>query len=145
MSTMASHEDASLVLKLYELRREERMRTARAWFAQSFHPKTMDEFNTLCPQGSAENASFRQMVTYWEMAASFLNSGILNKELFYRSGMEMLFTYERLAPLIASARVANSNPLLYAELEKASQEMIEWLNAHAPGAYSAFSKRVRGA
>ena len=145
MSTMASHEDANLILKLYELRREERMRSARAWFVQHFHVKTLEEFRKLCPQDTPENASFRQMVTYWEMAASFLNSGLLNKELFYRSGMEMLFTYERLRSLVPELRKSRSNPMLYGELEKASLEMIEWLDSQSPETYPAFSKMVRGA
>ncbi len=144
MPTMASHEDASLILKLYDLRREERMRTARSWFVQSFHAKTVEDFNKLCPAGSAENASARQMVTYWEMAASFLNSGVLNKELFYRSGMEMLLTYIRVEPVMREMRIAHSNPLIYGELEKASLEMIDWLKEEAPGAYDAFVKRVSG-
>ena len=144
MHTMASHEDASLILKLYELRREERMRTARSWFVQSFHAKTVEDFNKLCPAGSAENASARQMVTYWEMAASFLNSGVLNKELFYRSGMEMLLTYIRVEPVMREMRQVHSNPLIYGELEKASIEMIDWLKNESPGAYEAFVKRVSG-
>lgn len=144
MSTMASHEDANLILKLYELRREERMRTARSWFVQSFHAKTVEDFNKLCPAGSAENASARQMVTYWEMAASFLNSGVLNKELFYRSGMEMLLTYIRVEPVMREMRQVQSNPLIYGELEKASLEMIDWLKNESPGAFEAFAKRVSG-
>ena len=121
------------------------MRSARTWFVQSFHVKSLEDFRKLCPQDSAENASFRQMVTYWEMAASFLNSGVLNKELFYRSGMEMLLTYERLRDLLPEVRNARQNPFLYGELEKASQEMIEWLNSQSPETYPAFSKMVRGA
>lgn len=141
---MASHEDANLILKLYELRREERMRSARSWFVQSFHVNSLEELRTLCPQDSPENASFRQMVTYWEMAASFLNSGVLNKELFYRSGMELLFTYERMRMLLPELRKSRSNPSLYGELEKAAEEMIEWLNSQSPDTYPAFSKMVRG-
>ncbi len=142
---MASHEDANLILKLYELRREDRMRAARTWFVQSFHVKSLEEFRKLCPQDSAENASFRQMVTYWEMAASFLNSGLLNKELFYRSGMELLFTYERMRDLLPELRATRSNPFLYGELETAAKDFIEWLNSQSPDTYPAFSKMVRGA
>ena len=141
---MASHEDANLILKLYELRREEKMRAARTWFVQSFHPASLEEFRKLCPQDSSENAYFRQMVTYWEMVASFLNSGVLHKELFYRSGMELLFVYERMRTLIPEFRTSRSNPFLYGELDKAANEMIEWLNSQSPDTYPAFSKMVRG-
>jgi hypothetical protein len=61
----ATHEDAHLILKLYDLRREERMRKARAWFVSNFKVKTVAEFHQLCPPGSDENAFARQMITYW--------------------------------------------------------------------------------
>jgi len=145
MSTMASLDDANLILKLYELRREERMRAARAWFVQSFKVETVEQFHKLCPQDSAESASARQMVTYWEMVASFLNAGVLNKELFYRSGMELLFTYERIRTVLPEMRQTFGNPFLYGQLEQSAKEMIEWLNTQSPDVYPAFSKRVRGA
>jgi len=141
---MASHDDANLILRLYELRREERMRKARAWFVESYHAETLEESHKLCPPGSAENASLRQMVTYWEMVASFLNAGILNKELFYKNGMEMLLTFERIRPVMPEMRAMRKNPNLYGELEKASEEYIEWMNAQAPEAFETFAKMVRG-
>ncbi len=145
MSTTASIEDATLILKLYELRREDRLRAARAWFAQSFKCTTMEEFRKLCPQDTPENAYVRQLTTYWEMVASFLNAGVLNKDLFYKSGMELLFTFERIRPLVAEFRQSRNNPSAYGEMEKASGEMIEWLNAQSPDAYPTFARMVRGA
>src|SRR3977135_2799931 len=90
----ATYDDVNLVIKLYEMRREERLRDARRWFAASFKVKTFDEFTTLCPPGSDPNASYRMVATYWEMVASFLTSGVLNAELFYQSGRELLFVWE---------------------------------------------------
>jgi hypothetical protein len=99
---MPTHEDAKLILRLYELRREDRMRQARNWFASTFKVTTLEDFDKLCPPGSDENASFRQVASYWEMVSSFLNSGVLDNELFYKSGSELLFVWLRLsAPLQA--------------------------------------------
>ena len=56
MQARATYDDARLIIELYETRREERMRKARAWFAGSFRPKTLDDFAALCPPGSDENA-----------------------------------------------------------------------------------------
>src|SRR5882724_5665413 len=92
----ATYDDVNLVLRLYEMRREERLREARRWFAASFKVKTLDDFTKLCPPGSDANASFRMVSTHWEMVASFLTSGVLNAELFYQSGRDLLFTWERL-------------------------------------------------
>src|SRR5581483_3473763 len=65
MKTFAStptFDDVNLILRLYEMRREERLRAARAWFIANFKPRTLQEFDALCPPGSDANASFR-MVT----------------------------------------------------------------------------------
>ena len=44
------------------------------------------------------------VTTYWEMVASFLTSGVLNAELFYQSGRELLFVWERVRDIAAGVR-----------------------------------------
>ena len=44
--SMSKQEEASLILKLYELRREETMRKARDWYFREFNPQSMADFNT---------------------------------------------------------------------------------------------------
>jgi hypothetical protein len=141
---MATFDDVNLILKLYDMRREPRLREARQWYSASFRPKTLEELHTLCPPGSDQNAFFRMVTTYWEMAASFLTSGVLNKELFYQSGRELLFCWERLRDVAPAHREAIRNPLEWANLEAVANEYIAWWNARAPGAHEAFSKRIRG-
>ena len=81
--TVPTYEDAQLVLKLYELRREEKLRAARDWFISKFFPQTADDVTALT---GTENAYYRMVTTYWEMAASFVVRGILNADLFLASG-----------------------------------------------------------
>jgi hypothetical protein len=88
--TRATYDDANLVLRLYDMRREERLRKARAWFSAHFKVKTFDELTKLAPSGSDENAYYRMVITYWDMAASFITSGVLDKELFFQSNRELL-------------------------------------------------------
>ena len=64
-----TYDDVKLILKLYDMRREARMREARKWFGTYFEAKTLEEFNALCPAGSEPNASYRMLTTYWEMVA----------------------------------------------------------------------------
>ena len=104
-----TYDDAQLILKLYELRREERLRKARAWFSSSFRVRMIDDFTRLCPVGSDENASYRMVVTYWEMVASFVTSGVLHKELFFQSGRELLFVWERIRDLVPGVRETTSD------------------------------------
>lgn len=140
----ATFDDVDLILKLYDMRREPRLREARKWFSASFKPKTLEELNALCPPGSETNASFRMVTTYWEMVASFLVSGVLNAELFYQSGRELLFCWERVRDVVPPLREAIRNPLEFANLEAAAKDYIASWTMRAPGAYEAFSKRIRG-
>ena len=120
------------------------MREARRWFVSSFKLKSYAEFAALCPVGSEENASFRMMVTYYEMVASFITSGVLHAELFYQSGREMLMVWERVRHLMPDMRAAYGNPLEFRNLETAGNGFIVWWRQNAPDAYDAFSKRIRG-
>jgi hypothetical protein len=139
-----TYHDVDLILRLYDMRREMRMREARRWFAAHFKVKTMDEFNVTCPPGSEPNASYRMLTTYWEMVASFITNGVLNEELFFQSNREFLFVWERVRDVLPELRKTMASPIELLNLETISSAYIQWWNRRAPGAYDAFSKRVRG-
>jgi len=145
MEIRGTYDDVNLILRLYDLRREEKLRKARDWFGKNFKVRTLDEFKKLCPPGSEENAYYRMVVTYWEMVASFITNGVLNQQLFFQSGREILFVWERVRDLIPLVREAEKDPTAYSNLEKVSVAFISWMNSRAPEAYGAFSARVRGA
>ncbi|HVS00444.1 MAG TPA: hypothetical protein VMW27_27710 [Thermoanaerobaculia bacterium] len=143
MSRTPTHADAELILKLYDLRREPRMREARRWFMSSFHASTPEEFQALCPPGSEENASYRMITTYWNMAASFVVSGVLHPELFYQSNQEMMFVWERVRELIPRSRELYKNPLILKNIEEVAQGYLQWWEKEAPEFYPTFSNMVR--
>src|SRR6185369_9803203 len=95
-TTKSTYDDVNLLLRLYDMRREDRLRQARAWFASKFRATSMEDFQKLCPPGSDENASFRQVTSYWEMVASFINQGVLNEQLFFENTREMLLVQHAL-------------------------------------------------
>ena len=138
-----TYQDADLILRLYEMRREPRLREARRWFATHFKARTVDEFNVTCPPGSEPNASYRMLTTYWEMAASFVTSGVLSQELFFQSNREFLFVWERIRDVVPGLRTVFASPVELKNLETLSEAYIKWWAQRAPGAYEAFSKRVR--
>src|SRR5215813_4134286 len=130
-----TYDDAELILKLYDLRREERLRTARAWFITSFSARSLAELMEKYPAGSDHNAYYRMVGTYWDMAASFVVRGIVHEELFFESNGEMLAVWEKMKEFIADLRKVRKNPLLYGNLEKAATRYVAWLNHQAPEAY----------
>jgi hypothetical protein len=105
-------EDAKIILRLYDLRREPEMRKARAWFA-GFWPRNADDvmqvINSVNPQ---ENAWFRQVSGYWDMAASFVLRGALNEELFVDNSGEMVFVLAKVYPFLKEVREKTHTPYL---------------------------------
>ena len=138
----ATYQDAELVLKLYEMRREDRMRAARAWFVANFKAQSLAEMTEQLPPGSDPNAYFRMVTSYWEMAASFIVRGVLHEELFFENSGEMLLVWERVKVIIGEFRKSRNNPLYLRNLEKAAEKYVVWMNANAPGAYEAFQNMV---
>ena len=117
----ATHHDAELVLKLYDLRRESEMRKARNWIGLEFWPNSFEDFQKVVMQmGSDGNRYFRQVVSFWEMAASLVTHGSINQELFLESAVsgEMFFIYAKFKPLIADIREKMGSPEFLAQVEK---------------------------
>jgi hypothetical protein len=142
--SQATYDDVNLVMKLYELRREEKMRAARSWYGVNFKCKTMAEFGHLCPPGSEANAFARQVNSYWDMAASFVTAGVLNEELFFQNNRELLFVWLRVEPLIAEMRAAFKDQNYLKNLETVAKSYADYLNRTSPGAFEAFKARVQG-
>jgi hypothetical protein len=139
----STYDDANLILRLYELRREDKMRAARNWFVANFRCKTMSEMGELCPPGSEANAYYRQVVSYWDMAGSFVVAGVMNSDLFFANTREVLLVWERVKPVIAEIRIAFKDPTYLANLEKAGTACADFLKRTAgEDAYSAFVKRI---
>jgi hypothetical protein len=138
----ATFDDVNLILRLYEMRREDRMREARNWFAGNFKVKTFEEWTALCPPGTDANASYRMVTSYWEMVASFITAGVLNADIFYQSGRELLFCYARVRHVLPAVRDQLGNPNELKNLETVAHGFIAWWNQQAPGAYDAFCKRI---
>ena len=113
-------ESADLILKLYELRREETMRKARD-FMMGFDPKTMDDFQAV--MSGPENAYVRMVYGYWEMAASFVTSGAIDANLFDASNAEHISAFAKIEPFVEQFRTMLNTPNFLRNLEKVCYEM----------------------
>jgi len=126
MKRQPTHEDANLILRLYELRREPKLREARDWFIQNFHVQSAEDMQRLCPPGSDGNTYFRMVTSYWEMVASFVNSGVLHDELYFESGGEMAAVWERVRPIVPAWRAMFKNPNTFRNVEQVVERMMAW-------------------
>jgi hypothetical protein len=101
-------EDANLILRLYEIRREETMRKARAWFTNEFNPASAQEIlSTLMGEHSAD---FRMVASYWDMAAALVNFGAIDEEMFNDINTEHVAIYAKLQPFLAEIRAMPGVP-----------------------------------
>jgi hypothetical protein len=137
------HHDAELLLRLYDLRREETLRQAREWVSQQFHADSLDDLYQRHPYGSKENAYFRMAVSYWDMAASIVNHGLIKEAFFFESTGEFWFIWEKVKHLMPKLREARRNPLMYHSLEALAGKYEKWLEARAPGALEVARERVK--
>src|SRR5579883_762676 len=112
---MSKQEEAGLILKLYELRREETMRTARDWYFREFNPQSIADFmNALMGEHSGH---LRMVVTYWDMAAALVNNGAISLQLFDEVNGEHLGTFAKIELLLPEIRKM-IGPQFAANLEK---------------------------
>ena len=138
-------EDAKIIMRLYDLRREPEMRKARGWFA-NFVPRSADDvvqvINGAPPQ---ENAWFRQVSSYWDMAASFVLRGALNEELFVDNSGEMFFVLGKVYPFLKEIRAKTNTPYLQrvekvATRTKEARERLQMMVKRAEARRAAVAK-----
>lgn len=121
MAKKATAQDAELIMKLYDLRREAEMRKARSWFTAEFWPQNAAELIKVASAfPSQENAWIRQVGGYWDMAASFVLHGALSEELFLQPGCsgEMFFIFAKVHPFLKEFREKTNNPDAFGNIEK---------------------------
>ena len=113
---MSKVESADLILKLYDLRREAKMREARNWIF-SFNPTSVDEYwQTMM---DPEVGGYLRMVTsYWDMAAALVNHGAIDADMFNEMVGEHIMVFAKVEPLLAELRERFQNMDAFKNLEK---------------------------
>lgn len=107
-------DSANLLLKLYELRREETMRKARNfWF--TFNPASAQEY--MGAMAGPESGLIRMVASYWEMACSFVVNGAIDAKMFDEANGEHILVFAKLEPLLADLR-GMAGPHIFTNLEK---------------------------
>ena len=110
---MATAADAELILKLYELRQEETLRTARRFLVFEFNPKGVEELRAVSRDTKSEyNPHWRQAMSFWEMAASLVLRGAIDADLFLDSSVEGILIYAKFHHFHAETEKQSGNPFM---------------------------------
>ncbi len=128
-----TYDQVNLMLRLYELRRDPRLRQARSWFVEHFHPDSPDDMMKKYPQGGEENTNIRMVISYWDMVAGIVNRGLIDDELFFESNGEIWVVWDRIRSIVPAWRAAFKNPAVFQNLEEACKRLEVWREKRAPG------------
>ncbi len=101
---MEKQTDIMAILKLYELRRDEKMRESRQWYFSEFAPQTAMDIIALYRGGERASANFRMITSYWDMASSFVLNGAIDEKIFLDANTEHIFVFAKIQPFLAEIR-----------------------------------------
>ena len=120
MSPAANAADAELILKLYDLRRETEARKARSWWFGFWPEKADDVLKIATAMGTPENAWFRQVAGYWEMAAALVLYGTVHRDLFLEPSIsgEMFVMFGKIHPFLNELREKLHSPTVFRNVER---------------------------
>ncbi len=113
---MSKAESAELILKLYDLRREATMREARNWMISFFPESAADVIQAI--MNPETSAYYRMVVTYWDMAASFVNHGAIDEDMFADAHGEHFVVFSKIDRFLPELREIMGNPNMLGNLEK---------------------------
>jgi hypothetical protein len=112
---MSKHDEAALILKLYDLRREATMRKARDWFFREFQPESAAD--VLAALRGEHSAYFRMVTSYWDMAAAVVNHGAISLDFFSDTNGEHFGVFLKVEPFLTELR-GEYNPRMLSSLER---------------------------
>ena len=115
------HHDAELVLRLYELRREDVMRGSRTQVISAFLPTCLEDVIAVTKFDHPLNAAFRQVTSYWEMTYAMARHGVMHADVMLESNGEGLLVFSRVEPWLAAYR-AQVNPIAFRNAEWVATE-----------------------
>ncbi|MGD9562653.1 MAG: hypothetical protein AB7F88_11160 [Pyrinomonadaceae bacterium] len=113
---MSKFESAELILKLYDLRREETMRKARNWMF-TFNPASAEDIEKTMMDPEV-GAYLRMVMSYWDMAATLVAHGAIDADMFNEANGEQIGVFAKIEPFIGELRTKWEMPEAFKNLEK---------------------------
>ena len=141
--TQPTHEQAQLHLRVYEMRRENRLRQARDWFFKNYFVDSMVDAMRLAAPGTEGGTNVMMVFGYWDQACALLNYGLLHEDLFFETSGEFFGVWERVRPIIEEGRKQFVNQQFLAHLEKAANRYETWIEARSPGHINAMREYMK--
>ncbi|NOT46837.1 MAG: hypothetical protein HOP17_03680 [Acidobacteria bacterium] len=123
---MSKQEDTMAILKLYELRRDEQMRSARQWYFSDFAPDSAMDIIALYRGGERASANFRMITSYWDTAASLVLNGGIDRKMFLDANTEHVFIYAKIEGFLPEIREMFREPDYLIQLENLVRSLADF-------------------
>ena len=111
-----SFESATLLLRLYKLRRETTMREARNWFSRDFNPSNMDDVMEVLM--GPNSGHLRMVISYRDMAASFVLNGAIDEQMFNDANGKQVGVFAKMEPFLSEYRARTGSPKYLSNLQQ---------------------------
>ena len=100
-----THEDARLLVELFELRLNPFMQESENWFSTQFEPLAWDELKEKYPLGSREWRMLNTVLGYWEMLGALIDHNLLSEELLFDAIESVDVTWDKVKDWLPHARL----------------------------------------
>lgn len=99
MPSKPRHEDATLLLQLYDLRREKVLRRARDFVQKDCKFKDYQDYSKRYPEGGRESGYVGKVLGYWDLACTLVAKGLIDEDLFQSTNFEHIGVWFKFKPL----------------------------------------------
>ncbi len=72
-----------------------------------------------------KSAYYRMVLSYWDMAAAFVNQGAIDEEMFNDAVGEHIIVFSKIFPFLSELREKFENPNMFGNLEKLIMRMSD--------------------
>lgn len=91
------------------------MRQARSWMISFVPESAADVMQAMI--NTETSAYYRMVTTYWDMAASMVNHGAIDEEMFNDAQGEHFVVFSKIEPFLAELRETMGSPKMLGNLE----------------------------
>src|SRR5689334_20546618 len=126
-----THEDARLLVELFQLRLNPFMQQSENWFATQFEPATWDELKVKYPLGSQEWRMLNTILGYWEMLGAMIDHNLLSEELLFDAIESVDVTWDKVKDWLPHARLEMGTDL-WENIELLVNKQRRWKIVRTP-------------
>lgn len=146
----ATYQDADLLLRIYDLRRERRLRKSRDFMLHKCTFKNFKDYKKKYPEGSAAGRHWGMVFGYWDTVCTLVAQGAIDEAAFNACNTEHVFLWVKYKPVILGFRQEWEVPEMLAGIEKlASRHPLlatieQWIAPKQPPAKPKAKKKPKG-